>query len=440
MQPRDRRNLLSAYMLAVAGVAAILIPFCVARSTAFNARGAVTFGILFLLAELAPVSVRYSSYSISYVIGVAALVSFGPVVAAIAASFGAFDRRVLKERKSFGVTRLLFNAAQLSLTTLISGAVYVYAHGPVGHLRSTDFPSVLIALLFSALVHFAFNTGLVTIAISLAHSVTVREAWHANYSSMLGTQLAYSVVGLLAGNLYIEIGVVAVGLLIVPLMVARRAMTVAADLNRAYDSTLRALVTAIEAKDAYTRGHAERVSELASITAAELGLSPQNVRALRIAALLHDVGKLAVSTAVLTKPGKLTDEEYEHMKGHPIHGCEVISDIDFLRSGEALNAVRHHHERMDGRGYPDGLKGDDLPLTARIVMVADAFDSMTSTRTYRLAKSIESAMRELRRCSATQFDPAVIAALSRAIEKYGWKPTPEAVAQENHELVGTGAG
>jgi HD-GYP domain-containing protein (c-di-GMP phosphodiesterase class II) len=149
--------------------------------------------------------------------------------------------------------------------------------------------------------------------------------------------------------------------------------------------------------------------------------------------LLHDIGKTKIPIEVLTKPGKLTDEEYEHMKWHPIFGCEVIEEIDFLRDGEAVNAVRHHHERLDGRGYPDNLFGDDVPLTARVVMVADAFDSMTSTRTYRFAKSVDDGLRELRRCAATQFDPLCISALDRAIHKHGWEPTPELYAGEQTE-------
>jgi len=192
-------------------------------------------------------------------------------------------------------------------------------------------------------------------------------------------------------------------------------------------------VTAIEAKDAYTRGHAERVSKLTTMIARELGFTEKQVHSIRIAALMHDVGKLVVSTAILTKPGKLTDEEYEHMKWHPIFGCEVIEEIDFLRDGEAVNAVRHHHERLDGRGYPDNLFGDDVPVTARVVMVADAFDSMTSTRTYRFARTVDEGLRELRRCAATQFDPLCISALDRAIRKHGWEPTPELYAGEQTE-------
>jgi HD-GYP domain-containing protein (c-di-GMP phosphodiesterase class II) len=124
----------------------------------------------------------------------------------------------------------------------------------------------------------------------------------------------------------------------------------------------------------------------------------------------------------------LTDEEYEHMKQHPVRGYEIVGEIDFLREA-AETAVRHHHERMDGRGYPDGLVGEQIPLIARIVMVCDAFDSMTSTRVYRKAKQIEDAFAELNRCAGTQFDPACIRALETAVATEGWEAEPEAEEQ-----------
>jgi HD-GYP domain-containing protein (c-di-GMP phosphodiesterase class II) len=140
---------------------------------------------------------------------------------------------------------------------------------------------------------------------------------------------------------------------------------------------------------------------------------------------MHDVGKLGVATRILAKPGKLTPEEYDEMKIHPIRGHEIVGEIEFLT--EAVAGVRHHHERMDGGGYPDGLVGEEIPLMARLLMVCDAFDSMTSTRSYRKAKSVEDAFAELRRWSGQQFDPATLAVLERAIAKHGWQPEPELV-------------
>jgi HD-GYP domain-containing protein (c-di-GMP phosphodiesterase class II) len=208
-----------------------------------------------------------------------------------------------------------------------------------------------------------------------------------------------------------------------PLLVARHAFQAAFTMQGAYDDTVNGLIKAIDAKDPYTKGHAHRVAELAEMTGRAYGLSEERVRALKYAAMMHDIGKLGVFSAVLQKSGKLTPDEYEHMKIHPIKGVEIVGEIDLLQ--EAIDGVRHHHERMDGLGYPDGLVGDQIPLFARLIMVADAFDSMTSTRTYRTAKTIEEAFAELRRCAGTQFDSRALAALELAIARNGWTAHPE---------------
>jgi HD-GYP domain-containing protein (c-di-GMP phosphodiesterase class II) len=172
------------------------------------------------------------------------------------------------------------------------------------------------------------------------------------------------------------------------------------------------------------------------MTARAYGLNEERCRAIRYSALMHDVGKLGVWNKVLKKPGKLTPEEYEHMKDHPVLGVEIVGEIDLLQ--EAIDGVRHHHERMDGQGYPDGLKGEDIPLFARLIMVCDAFDSMTSTRTYRVAKTVEEAFVELRRCAGTQFDVASLNALERAVAEHGWTPVGREIPEEEKEPTDMG--
>lgn len=420
------------FLCAVMAAAAVAVPLLAHSEQHLNLLAALGFGLLFLIAELIPIPTPHGgSYSISYVVGVAALIAIGPAEATIAAVFGAFDWTALTRKDR--VPRVLYNASQLSLTTALSASTYVLAGGPIRSIQASDFPRVLLPLGLMALVHFAVNTGLVAVMLSLVLNLRLSEIWYSNYASIMRSTFAFAVLGVLMAALYIELGPAAVLFILLPLLVARSALLAATKMDDSYEATLRSLVTAIEAKDAYTRGHAERVSKLTTMIARELGFHEREVRNIRIAALMHDVGKLVVSTAILTKPGKLTDEEYEHMKWHPIFGCEVIEEIDFLRDGEAVNAVRHHHERLDGRGYPDNLFGDDVPLTARVVMVADAFDSMTSTRTYRFAKSVDDGLKELRRCAATQFDPLCISALDRAVHRHGWEPTPELYEGEKTE-------
>src|SRR5215212_3884787 len=166
---------------------------------------------------------------------------------------------------------------------------------------------------------------------------------------------------------------------------------------------LHSLTSAVDAKDAYTCGHSERVAMLAKIIAQEAGLTEGEAERIYMAGLLHDVGKIGVPESVLQKPGRLTPEEFEHMKKHPEIGARILADVKQLKP--IIPGVLHHHERYDGKGYPHGLAGRDIPLMGRIICLADCFDAMTSNRTYRKALPLEVALTEIRRCSSTQFDP-----------------------------------
>lgn len=175
--------------------------------------------------------------------------------------------------------------------------------------------------------------------------------------------------------------------------------------------TIRAMSGALDAKDRYTRGHSDRVAYLSAETARVLGLSDEEVERVRIAGIVHDVGKIGVPESVLCKPGRLTDEEFEKIKKHPEIGFRILEGIPGLQ--DILPGVLHHHERYDGRGYPHGLAGEDVPLLARIIGVADTFDAMSSNRAYRSKMSREVVLAEIAKCSGTQFDPAVAEAFLR---------------------------
>ena len=173
---------------------------------------------------------------------------------------------------------------------------------------------------------------------------------------------------------------------------------------------VQALVQALEVKDQYTRGHSIRVSHYSTLLAKELGLSEREVRHVELGGHVHDIGKIGVRESVLNKEGPLTDEEYQHIMTHPVVGWQILSPL-LGDAPIALNVVRSHHERFDGRGVPDRLAGDKIPLEARIAGVADAFDAMTSGRAYRRGRymTADDAIAEIQRCSGTQFDPDVAA-------------------------------
>jgi putative nucleotidyltransferase with HDIG domain len=190
-----------------------------------------------------------------------------------------------------------------------------------------------------------------------------------------------------------------------------------AELRTAYIQTIRALAEAVDAKDAYTRGHSERVGVYASKIAREVGLPRELIERVYIAGLLHDVGKIGIRDYVITKPDRLTAEEYEEIKRHPEIGAKILEPVSFL--SDVVDCVRHHHEWYDGsdKGYPDRLRGDGIPLPSRIILVADTVEAMTSDRPYRAGLPLETVVRELHKFSGSQFDPACVDACLRLLDR-----------------------
>ncbi|MFA7577435.1 MAG: HD domain-containing phosphohydrolase, partial [Candidatus Muiribacteriota bacterium] len=181
-----------------------------------------------------------------------------------------------------------------------------------------------------------------------------------------------------------------------------------ANLEKTYFDTIAALAAAIDAKDHYTHGHSEKVMEYSVSIAEELNLSEEEITGVKFAGLLHDIGKIGIDDTILKKNGILTSEERVEIEQHPVYGTRIVEKIDFLKQVSKL--TYHHHERWDGKGYPDGLKGEEIPIGSRILSVADTFDAMTSNRSYRKALPEEIAVEEIKRCSGNQFDPKVVKA------------------------------
>ena len=187
-----------------------------------------------------------------------------------------------------------------------------------------------------------------------------------------------------------------------------------AQLKDAYYGTIESLRLAVDAKDSYTRGHSDRVSYYSVLIGKQLGLSEEDLDILKQGALFHDVGKIGIPDAILQKPGKLTDDEYDDIKNHPSIGAKILGPAKIFEP--LIPMVLHHHERYDGRGYPGGLKGEEIPFMARIVCVADSFDAMTSDRAYRPRFTVVKAMEEMENCKGTQFDPELVDAFMIAMK------------------------
>jgi hypothetical protein len=345
----------------------------------------------------------------------AAAVLVGPVGAALVGACTVFGLR-----RGPSPAQRAFNTGMMALSAYLAGQAFIAMGGHVGVPDATSFPDVIAPFAVAAVVHVVTNHALLAGILWLTShpDSSGRRAPLGVSFKLVASDLGYGAFGLLIAALWSVVGLFAPVLVLIPLFVARWAVAQIAEQQRAYEATVGALCQAVETKDLYTRGHSERVSRGSVMIAREIGLRGARVEAIRYAGMLHDVGKLGVPTNVLQKTGKLTEEEYAAIQLHPMRGLDILREIGFL--DEALAGIKHHHERIDGRGYPMGLAGDQIPEFARMLAVADAFDSMTSTRSYRGARPVDEAIEELNRWSGTQFDPAFVAAFVAAIRREGW--------------------
>jgi putative nucleotidyltransferase with HDIG domain len=252
------------------------------------------------------------------------------------------------------------------------------------------------------------------------------EFWLLNAGRNFHHLMFTAVLGAVTAVAYRDIGGVAFVFFAFPVILTRDALRRSLELRTSRFQALKALSSSVDARDRYTYDHSSRVSRLASMLAREMGFPEATVELIEGGAMLHDIGKLSVDTDILGKPGSLSPAERAVIEQHPTRSAEVVSRVDLLK--ESTDIVRHHHERPDGHGYPGGLKGHEIPVGARILNVADAFDAMISDRPYRKRKSVEEALDELRQGAGEEFDPVVVEYLTRLVDRN----RDEFVASEDH--------
>jgi putative nucleotidyltransferase with HDIG domain len=271
-----------------------------------------------------------------------------------------------------------------------------------------------ILLFFAYAMTYTFvNAFAVSLAVALSTQRPLREIWHLNTRGLLGYDVGASVIAIVVAVLFTRTeaaGYGPIGLIgvVVPIVVVRHIYGMYHQLQGSGQELLQVMVKAIEARDPYTSGHSLRVSAFSRAIAVELGLPARQIELVETAALLHDVGKIYEEFApLLRKEQRLSPEETALMQTHASRSADLVSIISKFR-GAVEDAVRHHHERWDGQGYPDGLRGAEIPLGARIILVADTIDAMTTDRPYRKRLGLETVVNELQRCRGTQFDPELV--------------------------------
>lgn len=310
--------------------------------------------------------------------------------------------------------RAAFNLGQLTLAGILAGWVFgvlggaplAVASGSSGGLSDELLPFVAFTGVFLSCNHFA-----VTIAVVLDKGLSLKKvwrdgAWRAAANGLY--DLLVSPIAIGVAFLFLELGVLGILVALLPILFVRHAYLTTFKLQEANRDLLRALIKAIETRDPYTSGHSMRVSQLAKRISEAMGLSRRKSDAIETAALLHDIGKIdAVYSEILEKPGHLTNEERAVIESHVIKGVELLQSLASL-SDEVIASVRHHHERIDGKGYPDGLAGSQIPLGGRIIKVCDAVDAMLSDRPYRSALDLSAVREQLQLYAGIQFDEHIV--------------------------------
>jgi putative nucleotidyltransferase with HDIG domain len=346
-------------------------------------------------------------------------------------------------RRHSALYKATFNWSNHVLAAL---APVLLMRAPGIRLHISNLPLLSAAAGLAALAYFGIETGSIATAIGLSEKRNPLTVWRNQYRWLLPYYLLLGLMGAFLSLAYINMGLAGVLVFSFPILMMRYAqkqyvdrtqesvrelkrmnqeLTLAngeiASASRAIrqlnDELFLTLSKIIDARDPYVAGHAAKVADYAVAMGASLGLKAERLEPLRQAGLLHDIGKLGVSETVLHKPARLTDDEYTYVKTHTVLGAEFLETCQGLRHLASL--IRHHHEWWDGNGYPDHLKGEQIPLEARILAVCDAVEAMASDRPYHRALPFGEITDELQRCAGTQFDPAVVEAFVRAAARMG---------------------
>src|SRR4051794_350712 len=396
--------------------------------------------------------------SVSETFVFAAVLMYGPAAATMVVALDSLIISLWIYRSSRRAVRVLFNLSAPAVAVWIAAEVFFYIAG-VGPLVQAPQPilGLLVPLLALSVLYFLLNSWLIAWAVATEQGTSALLVWHRNF---LWLSLNYfsgaSVAALLLpylqapGAAFVKVIAILLPLLLISYLTLKTALGRVEDANRhlselnhLYLSTIETLAMAIDAKDQITHGHIRRVQVFAVGLAKEMGLTdPAQIKAVEAAALLHDMGKLAVPEYILNKPGPLTPAEFEKMKLHASVGADILSAIAFPYP--VVPIVRHHHENWNGNGYPDGLKGSDIPIGARILSVVDCFDALTSDRPYRPRLSDAEALRILTDRRGTMYDPLVVDTFVRvyrdiapADDEITLKSTLTAIARETSATPST---
>jgi putative nucleotidyltransferase with HDIG domain len=422
-------------LLAALGLVVLVANSINVRTSAIDPVMFVVILVLVGVAQRNPVVLfRSSSISVAFAVKIAAYVLFGTPVAlwatVVVVAVNAYTPKPKPARK------IIFNFGGMMVSTYLASSTYQLVGGMV---PPGAFIPTMLAVAVSAAVYFAVNSALTAAVITLTSNSRFIDVWVQNFAWMPVNYLATAVNGAALALAYQSLGIVGVIVFILPLGIAwysfrlymmkstqvrernQQLVSLNENLHRTTErleashvSVIAALLGSLAAKERSTQGHSDATMQHALAVAKSLGLGPDEMAAVNLGALFHDIGKIGIPEHILLKPTALTQEEWAEMKTHPIIGANLLGEVPNLERIRPI--VLAHHEHYDGSGYPNGLKADEIPLAAQIISVADTYDAMTSTRPYRSALGHAEAVAELRRVAGSQLNPIVVEAFIRQIE------------------------
>jgi len=378
----------------------------------------IFFGLFLAISEGFRIVYKDMAISTSLAVLVASFILFGPLITCIVIVIG-FSLKFNKIDGKYHhiykepFYKALFNYCAQILPMIFGGLAYIKLGG---NFDFDNLWSQIFLIVVFSIIYLLLNTVIISILFSILNNKNLLFFFINNIKLSLLNSFIMTPFGIMLAFLFNKYGYFGVFLILFPIVLVRYTFSLYIESKNQYIQTVYTLMHAMEARDKYTEGHSKRVCEISSEIARELKYRDSKIERIRIASLLHDVGKIGIDDNILNKPGSLTKEEYEVIKSHPEIGYNILKDIKHLE--DILPVIRNHHERYDGKGYPDGKDGDDLNLDVFIVQLADSIDAMATDRPYRKALNEEEIVSEINKFKGSQFHPKVVDIYLKLLEKH----------------------
>lgn len=413
-------NKLKLYVAIIISLGIAYFAYSINVTSVYDYRSIIIFAILSIIAEslLIPTPGE-SAISVGLAVGLAAILILGVPEAAWITCLGVVFRAVKHQGRHVHLFntpfyKTIFNGATILLSTGAAGLCYKFLGGVPGEI---DINSTLLPMLACILVYSLINETIISGLMAIVTGERFISSWFGNLFFAARDCIFVAPLGVLMAIAYMKYSILGIFLFMGPLLLARYSYKLYIDMRRVYMDTVRSFSQAIEIKDPYTQGHSMRVGEYAVALGKRVKLSHKRLENLKMAAILHDIGKIGIEESILNKPGKLTPEEFDKIKEHPENGFKILQDIEFLK--DVSQIILSHHEKMDGTGYPNGKKQGEISTEAAILSIADVYDALTSDRPYRKALTLEQAFAIIEEGKGNHFDAQLAEEFMDMIRKQG---------------------